>query len=69
MLILTRKPDEDIIIQCPDGNVIKIVTLSIDSPHRVRLGFDAPKDFRIDRKEIFELRKQESNGTDSDSNT
>jgi len=57
MLILTRKPDEEIYIQCPDGTIIRVLTLDVESSHRVRIGIDAPVDYRVDRKEIFHLRK------------
>jgi sRNA-binding carbon storage regulator CsrA len=57
MLILTRKPDEEIIIQCPDGTIIRVVMVELESNHRARVGIDAPITYRVDRKEIFHLRK------------
>jgi len=49
MLILTRKPNESIII---NGNIeIKIIEAS---DGRVRIGIDAPKTMEIHRKEIYE---------------
>jgi carbon storage regulator len=47
MLVLTRKPGEQIIIQ---GN-IRISVVNIGNG-RVKLGIDAPADVTIDREEI-----------------
>jgi carbon storage regulator len=49
MLILTRKPNEAVII---DGD-IKITVLS-DRHGQVKLGIEAPDDVEIWREEIFE---------------
>jgi carbon storage regulator len=49
MLVLTRRPDESIIIA---GN-IKITVVSV-GPGRVKLGIEAPSDVRIDRQEVHE---------------
>ena len=59
MLILTRRINENVII---NGNV-KLRILSIQG-HQVKLGFDAPKDVKVHREEIFNLIQQEK-----DSNT
>ncbi len=51
MLVLTRKVDEQIII---DGNIcITIVAIRGD---RVRLGITAPRETVVDRQEIHERR-------------
>ena len=50
MLVLSRKPNESIII---DGN-IKIRVLRVDSGDAVRLGVEAPLDIRVMRKEIYD---------------
>ncbi len=53
MLILTRKLNEEIVI---DGEVtIKIISIS---ENQVKLGFDAPKNIQINRKEVFEKVKE-----------
>jgi|DewCreStandDraft_4_1066084.scaffolds.fasta_scaffold02469_22 carbon storage regulator len=53
MLILTRKLNEEIII---DGEItIKIISIS---ENQVKLGFDAPKNIEINRKEVFEKVKE-----------
>lgn len=53
MLVLSRKKGEQVVIE---GKVIvKVLSVKGD---RVQLGFDAPKDVRIDRKEVAEQRAQ-----------
>lgn len=53
MLILTRKLNEEIVI---DGEItIKIISIS---ESQVKLGFDAPKNIEINRKEVFEKVKE-----------
>ena len=47
MLVLTRKPDESIVI---DGG-IKITVVEIQG-NRVRLGIEAPKEIPIKREEV-----------------
>lgn len=49
MLVLTRRPEESIIIA---GN-IKITVVSV-GPGRVKLGIEAPSHVRIDRQEIHD---------------
>ena len=50
MLVLSRKPNESIII---DGH-IKVRVLRVDSGDAVRLGVEAPLDIRVMRKEIYD---------------
>lgn len=52
MLVLTRKPQEKIII----GDNIEIMLISIKRD-QVRIGIECPKDIRIVREEL--LRQQE----------
>lgn len=53
MLILTRKLNEEIVI---NGEIIiKIVSIS---ENQVKLGFEAPKNIDINRKEVFEKVKE-----------
>ena len=49
MLILTRKSDESVVI----GNNIEIKILSVRGD-QVSLGFSAPREVSIYRKEVFE---------------
>lgn len=58
MLVLSRKPEESIVITVGGQRVIvKVVRVQGDN---VRLGFDASKDVRIDRSEIDERRRKET---------
>lgn len=57
MLILSRKPNEAIII---NGN-IKVIVLGAQG-QQIRLGFEAPKNIEIHREEIFEkIQQQKAN--------
>lgn len=49
MLVLTRKPGEQIVVA---GN-IRITVVSI-GPGRVKIGVEAPDDVRVDRGEIHQ---------------
>ena len=49
MLVLSRKKDESIIIN--DNIVVTVVEIRRD---KVRLGFEAPKDVPIHRREVYE---------------
>ena len=53
MLVLSRKKDESIIIN--DNIVVTIVDIKGD---KVRLGFQAPKEITIHRKEVAEAIKR-----------
>lgn len=55
MLILTRKSNESIII----GNNIEVKVLEIRGD-QVSLGFSAPRNISIHRKEVFEAIQQEN---------
>jgi carbon storage regulator len=50
MLVLTRRPGEEIFI----GRNIRLTVVSI-GPGRIKLGITAPRDVRIDRQEIAEM--------------
>ncbi len=53
MLVLSRKRDESIVIN--DNIVVTVVDVRGD---KVRLGFDAPKDVPIHRREVYDSRKR-----------
>ena len=53
MLVLSRKKGESVMI---DGGII--VTVVEVRGDKVRLGFEAPREVTIDRKEVFEKKKQ-----------
>ena len=50
MLILSRKPNESLVI----GDEVTITVLSIKGK-QVRLGIDAPKDVSVHREEIYQM--------------
>lgn len=54
MLVLTRRPGEQIVI----GNGIRVTVVSV-GPGRVKIGIDAPANVRIDRQEIHDKIQQE----------
>jgi len=67
MLILSRKTDEEIIIGNEENErYIKIVVQKMVGG-RVYLGFEAPDDVKIDRKEIWDA-KYGNHGNDCQSN-
>lgn len=55
MLILTRRPDEALII----GSNIKVHVMQVNG-NQVRIGIEAPKGITVDREEVH-LRKQLDN--------
>ena len=55
MLVLTRKPDQSIMV----GNEIEITVLEVRG-EQVRLGIRAPRNITVHRKEVFEQIKQEN---------
>jgi carbon storage regulator len=61
MLVLTRKIGEEIIID--EDICITVVAIQGD---RVRLGITAPKETRVDRREIHERRQRPSAGETAD---
>jgi carbon storage regulator len=54
MLVLTRKPGEQIII----GNNIRLTVVGV-GPGRVKIGIEAPDNVRVDRQEIFDKIQRE----------
>ena len=54
MLVLTRKPDQSIMI----GNDIEITVLEVRG-EQVRLGIRAPRDIAVHRKEVYEQIHEE----------
>ena len=56
MLTLTREVGQQIYI----GDDIILTVVSVSPNGRVRLGIDAPKQVRIDRKEVLERIREEN---------
>ena len=55
LLSLTRKPDESIIIETSDGNIV--VSVIAVKGNQVKLAFQAPDNVDIWREEIYERRQ------------
>jgi carbon storage regulator len=55
MLVLTRKPDQSIMV----GNDIEITILEVRG-EQVRLGIRAPRSVTVHRKEVYDQIRQES---------
>jgi carbon storage regulator len=55
MLVLTRKPNQSIVI----GDDVRIVVVSIERDH-VKLGIEAPRDVAVHRAEVSEKIKQKN---------
>ena len=54
MLVLSRKPEESIIIYGPDKKEIKITLIKIESTRRVKIGIEASDEYQILRQELTE---------------
>ena len=61
MLVLSRKPDETIVI----GDEIKVSVLSVRGK-QVRLGIDAPRDVAVNREENHQRIESSLEHVDSD---
>ena len=64
MLVLTRYTGEKVIIQLGDGREVSVIVCDvIKNPktgnYKVRLGFEAPEDIRIDRDEVYRKIKSQ----------
>ena len=55
MLVLTRKPGEQIII----ADNIRITVVSV-GPGRVKIGIEAPQSVKVDRQEVHEKKQFET---------
>jgi carbon storage regulator len=53
MLILTRRPGENVQIKLKDGEIITVSSLGVKG-NQTRLGISAPKDLVILRNELVE---------------
>ncbi len=57
MLILTRRPDERVII----GNNVMVTVLGVTGK-QVRIGITAPKAIAVHRQEVYERIQREAHG-------
>lgn len=53
MLVLSRKLNESIIIVLPNNETMEVKITKIEEG-RIKLGIEAPTDFKIFRKEVFD---------------
>lgn len=53
MLVLGRKLGDVVTIETPEGRKITVTVVNLRN-HSVRIGFDAPPDFKITRNERFD---------------
>jgi carbon storage regulator len=60
MLVLTRKPDQSIMV----GNEIEITVLEVRG-EQVRLGIRAPRNVTVHRKEVFDQIRLENRNASS----
>ena len=60
MLILTRRPNETLMI----GSEITVTVLGVKG-NQVRIGVNAPKNVTVHREEIFERIKANERGSDA----
>ena len=58
MLVLSRKLDESIIVVSPLGEIMEIKITKIEE-NRAKVGIEAPINFKIFRKEVFEAINEE----------
>lgn len=61
MLVLTRKPDQSIMI----GDGVEVQVLSV-AGEKVRLGITAPRDVSIFRNEVYDRIESENSGGEDD---
>lgn len=61
MLVLTMRPNETVVIETPSGERV-IVRLVSTLGSAGRIGFEASKDIRIHRQEVYDRIYQELGG-------
>ena len=52
MLVLSRKKGESIVIKSPQGALVEVFVTNIDYD-QAKIGIEAPADFKIFRREIY----------------
>lgn len=57
MLVLSRKSSEGIVVSI-GGQVVKLIVVEVRGD-KCRLGFDAPHEVQIDRREIHDAKERE----------
>lgn len=64
MLVLSRKPSETVVIVCPNGDRITVMVIDIRGD-KSRLGFEAPKEYRVHRSEVLDAIESEQAAQDA----
>jgi carbon storage regulator len=64
MLVITRKLNERIMIETPDGREMEIVIVQIKGK-QTRIGIKADTDVKINRREVYEKIKETAHETHS----
>ena len=59
MLVLTRREGEEIYIKVPNSQEILKVKVGNIRGSAVRLAIDAPKEYEVYRKEVYEGRRED----------
>jgi carbon storage regulator CsrA len=54
VICLTRRPREWIVIKCPNGDEIRVLFLKHKQGTQISLGFEAPKSYKVLRKELLD---------------
>ena len=57
MLTITRKRDEQIIIDDPQTDYVITITIKDVRRNQVRLGIEAPRQVQVDRLEVYKKRE------------
>lgn len=58
MLYLDRRPGEAVVIQLPDGRLVRILFDRVIGGVRAKLCFEADRDIVIDRYEIHRMKQE-----------
>ena len=53
MLVLSRKSGESVIIVSPQGTSVEVIVTKVDY-NQAKIGINAPADFKIFRREIYD---------------
>lgn len=59
MLVLSRMRGEQIVIELPDGQLVMVTAIKSTRWGNMKLGFDAPKDIKVHRREVYETIQAE----------
>lgn len=65
MLVLHRKPEEEIVITLEDGRRITIAIIDIRGGNRVGVGISADRSIKVNRAEIQRIIDSEQNGNNT----